>query len=260
MSLLYTNLHRFLVLTLLLTPLGSAWGFVEPPTFSPAQPNADQAVDISVRVGDCHGFAAPLDGYPFVDVQVNGDIINVIITGVEETDPIFCVIPPYTETVNIGSFPEGNYTVRISIRDIDIPYPVLPAISEAPLVVFGVPAQPAVTAVPVNSPASLLLLAGITLGIAVVMLRKSSGTLFGALLALSFVFPLPTKAQTDQNEPLVIVEVLRSENGPSPQDVVDGFDPSSGTPPPLDALSIENPEEVQYFIPAQFRAKGDFKT
>ena len=242
MSLQYRVLRHLLVIVLL-APLGQAWGFVDPPTFSPAQPNAGEAVDMSVRIGDCHGFAVPPDGYPFVDVQVSEDIINVIITGVEENDPIFCVIPPYTETVSIGGFPEGNYIVRISIRDINIPYPVHPPISEAPLTVLGDAPQTTLTAIPANSFASLLLLMGMVLVIAALMLRKSQGSLFMALLALPLLLPSPGEAQTAE-ETLVIVEILRTENGPSPQDVIDGFDPSAGTPPPLDALLVESPEEV----------------
>ncbi|MEJ1250181.1 hypothetical protein [Denitratimonas tolerans] len=244
------------VLVLLMLPFASASAFVDPPTFSPAQPYAGQPVDMSVRAGYCHGFAYPPAGYPFVEVQRNGDIIDIIITGSERTDPLFCMIQPHTITENIGGFPEGSYIVRIRIRSMSSPsYPVLPPISQANLQVRGTP--PSVT-VSATSNILLLILIGIIIGVTALRERISAKLLLSVFLVAPITISPPAHAQFIENT-LVIFELVRSEQGPSPEGVINGFDPSGGLPPPLGALSVENPQSVQYFIPHPFRAKGDFK-
>jgi hypothetical protein len=148
-------------LVLFMLPFASASAFVDPPTFSPAQPYAGQPIEMSVRAGYCHGFFVPPEGYPFVEIQRYGNTIDVIITGSERTDPILCMIQPNTLTVNMGGFPAGSYVVRIRIRSISHPnLPVPPPISQASLVVRA-PPPPAI--VPAGTTISLLLLAGLIL-------------------------------------------------------------------------------------------------
>jgi hypothetical protein len=148
-------------LALFVLPFSSASAFVDPPTFSPAQPYAGQSIDMSVRAGVCHGFAYSPDGHPLIEIQRNENIVDAIITGIAATDPIFCMIPIYVTTFNIGTLPEGSYVVRIRIRSISHPnLPVLPPISQASLVVRA-PPPPAI--VPAGTTISLLLLAGLIL-------------------------------------------------------------------------------------------------
>ena len=121
------------ILALLVFPVMSASAFVDPPTFSPAQPYAGQLVDMSVRAGVCHGFAVPPPGYPYVEVQTSGNVVDVIIAGVEANDPILCIFGVGTITVDIGAFPQGDYTVRVRIRQVNPPFDILPPASEAGL-------------------------------------------------------------------------------------------------------------------------------
>lgn len=254
----HVRIRKALVMAfvLFMLPFASASAFVDPPTFSPAQPYAGQPVDMSVRAGYCHGFAYPPAGYPFVEVQRNGDIIDLIITGSERTDPLFCMIQPHTITENIGGFPEGSYIVRIRIRSMSSPsYPILPPISQANLQVRGTP--PSVT-VSATSNILLLILIGIIIGVTALRERISAKLLLSVFLVAPITISPPAHAQFIENT-LVIFELVRSEQGPSPEGVINGFDPSGGLPPPLGALSVENPQSVQYFIPHPFRAKGDFK-
>ncbi len=159
------------VLVLLVLPFTQASAFVDPPTFSPAQPYAGQSIDMSVRSGGCHTFLVPPLGYPLVEVQVSGNVVDVVITGVEAYDMILCIFPPGTLTVDIGFLPQGNYTVRIRIRETDPPFNILPPASEAGLVVLG---QPVPVAVPATGLTALTVLAGPLILLAVAAFRRSS--------------------------------------------------------------------------------------
>ena len=169
-------------LALLTAPFGAAWAFIDPPTFSPEQPDAGQAVQMTVRAGGCHTFASPLPGYNFLEVVVEDDIIDVIMTGDDYSSfPAYCNVSPHTLTRTIGGFPEGSYTVRIRIRLISRtpfptmtippnPLPILPPASEAPLVVANTP--------PVHVPATRMpaligLLALVAIAV-VLVFRKSA--------------------------------------------------------------------------------------
>lgn len=245
------------VLVLFMLPFASASAFVDPPTFSPAQPYAGQPIDMSVRAGVCHGFAYSPDGHPLIEIQRNENIVDAIITGIAATDPIFCMIPIYVTTFNIGTLPEGNYIVRIRIRSISNPsYPVLPPISQVSLVVRPLPPP---TFVPANNIMYLLMLAWIILGSVAVRSGRVGGFFLAGFFGASMAFPTNLHAQSSEDDTLIIFELVRSEQGPNPEGIVNGFDPSAGLPPPLGALSVENPQSVQYFIPHPFRAKGDFK-
>jgi hypothetical protein len=114
-----------------------AQAFVDPPTFEPPEPLAGQSVQMSVRAGECHGFFAPPPGQEFLEVAVDGTIIDVIISGQEIEDPLWCIVPIGTLTVDIGSFPQGEYVVRVRIREVVPPFSVLPPASEAPLTIRG---------------------------------------------------------------------------------------------------------------------------
>ena len=169
-------------LALLTAPFGAAWAFVDPPTFSPEQPDAGQAVQMTVRIGGCHVFVAPPPIYNFIEVVVEDDIIEVIMTGADFSSfPAYCNASPFTVTRTIGGFPEGNYTVRIRIRAlVATPYPtmtltpgpppILPPASEAPLVVANVPP----VHVPATRPPALIGLLALVAIAVVLVFRKSA--------------------------------------------------------------------------------------
>ena len=158
-------------LALFVLPFSSASAFVDPPTFSPAQPYAGQPIDMSVRGGICHAFVTPPPGYPYVEVQAHDDVVDVIITGVEATNPIFCIFGIGTITVDIGELPQGNYIVRVRIRKTFLPFEVLPPASTANLVVHR---QPTLVTVPTTSLTTLAAFAGLLTLLAFATLRRSS--------------------------------------------------------------------------------------
>ena len=119
---------------------------------------------VGEAAGGCHGFAVPPPGYPFVEVQTSGNVVDVIIAGVEAYDPILCIFVPGTTTVDIGALPQGDYTVRVRIRQINPPFDILPPASEADLTVLGAPAP---VMVPATSLTALALLAGFLIVLAI---------------------------------------------------------------------------------------------
>mgnify|MGYP000853085568 CR=1 FL=1 len=247
------------MLALLVLPLAPALAFVDPPTFSPAQPYAGQSIEMSVRVGQCHGFAMPppLYPFPFMEVQRDDGIIDVLIAGTWEDDLIFCNIPVYTALFDIGEFPEGEYVVRIRIRDVSSPPFILfpfPA-AEAPLVVVGVPAP---VSIPTFNVGAMIVLVGLIMGVTTLLFRKAAGIFLLVLVPASLMLPHSSLAQ-DVEKPLILVELSRAQGTPSPENVVNGFDPAGGVPPPIPALAAEYPEAVLYLIPHPYRAAGDFK-
>ena len=212
-------------LALLTAPFGAARAFVDPPTFSPEQPHAGQAVQMTVRAGVCHGFTAPAEGYAFLEVRVEGDIIDVIMSGV--SDQTQCHVPPHTLTVTIGEFPEGNYTVRVRIRRLQPPsFPILPPASEAPLVVGAPPVYVPATHVP-----ALIGLLGLVAIAAILVFRKSTGTLLlMALVPMGLFSPRLTHAQ-EVTRPLVLVELSASDGCAHSRVGRTGFYPANPSDP-----------------------------
>ena len=243
-----------LVLALLMLPVMSASAFVDPPSFSPVQPYAGQSVDMSVRAGGCHGFAVPPPGYPYVEVQTNGNVVDVIIAGVEAYDPILCIFGVGTITVDIGEFPQGDYMVRVRIRQINPPFDVLPPASNAGLVVLG---QPAPVIVPATSVMALATAAGFIIMLAIVAFKRPSG--FLAVVLFSAFLASPRVATAQDTSSYIFVEISSEDGTPTPEQVVDDFDVGSGLPPPVSALAVENPNLLEYLIPRDYRAQGDFK-
>lgn len=223
-------------LVLFMLPFASASAFVDPPTFSPAQPYAGQPIDMSVRGGICHAFVTPPPGYPYVEVQAHDDVVDVIITGVEATDPILCIFGIGTITVDIGELPQGNYIVQVRIRKTFPPFEVLPPASTANLVVHR---HPTLVTVPAASRTALLSFAGLLILLGVATLKRSARVLALALAPALLASPKMVNAQ--DNRSYIFVEISTNESAPTPQQIVDEFDLGSGLPPPISALSVENP-------------------
>ncbi|HET9047976.1 MAG TPA: hypothetical protein VFN29_03290 [Chiayiivirga sp.] len=241
-------------LVLLVLPFAPASAFVDPPTFSPTQPYAGQAIDMSVRSGVCHAFGVPPPGYPYVEVQTSGNVVDVIIAGVEAYDSILCIFGVGTITVDIGGFPQGDYTVRVRIRQANPPFDILPPASEADLVVLG---QPTPVTVPATSVMALAAFAGLLIVLAIAAFKRSPGVLILVLAPLLLASPKLAGAQDGNST--IFVEISPEEGTPTPEQVVDDFDMGSGLPPPISALSVESPNLLEYLIPRDYRAQGDFK-
>ena len=254
MGLLYKSFRWILAFALIIAVPKESWGYVDPPTFSPEQPVAGQPVDLSVRRGLCHAFVEPPPGVPFMEVQVNGNVIDVIFTGVVATAP-FCLWSEVTTTRNIGAFPEGVYTVQIRIRqDSEIP-PISPPLSQSILTVGPAPAP---HNVPAGGNMAWLLLG---FGILAIVLGRSKriATMFVVPLGLLiYSAPQVVSAHEDGDYLHVIVEISREDGAPSPEEIVD-FDFSKGETPPLEGLAVGEPEWANFLISKPFRAQGDFK-
>ncbi len=108
---------------------------IDPLTFSPAFPTAGQAVNMIFVTRPCYAFDADIPGA--VEIIQSGNTIDIIWSGIVETDPILCNFPTGSASRGIGSFPAGNYLVRLSIRRNVPPHTVLPPIYEGQLVIGG---------------------------------------------------------------------------------------------------------------------------
>ena len=111
--------------------------------------------------------------------------------------------------------------------------------------------------VPASRGVVLIGLAGLIVLLAVAGRKRSSG-LFVLVLAPALLAS-PKLANAQQSTPFIFVEISQEDGVPSAEHVVEDFDPSSGLPPPINALSVENPEYLEYLIPREYRAQGDFK-
>ncbi len=241
-------------LVLLVLPFAPASAFVDPPTFSPTQPNAGQAIDMSVRSGVCHAVGMAPPGFPFVEVQTSGNVIDVIIAGVEANDPILCIFGVGTTAVDIGAFPQGDYTVRVRIRQINPPFDTLPPASEASLTVLG---HHTPVMVPTTSMTALAAFAGLLIVLAIAAFKRSSSVLI--LVLAPALLASPKLASAQDGNSTIFVEISPEEGTPTPEQVVDDFDVGSGLPPPISALAVESPNLLEYLIPRDYRAQGDFK-
>ena len=96
--------------------LPKAEAFVEDPYIMPAHPTPDTPISIHVLMGWCH---ASIDGVDDAKLQtVSPGHLRVITEGVV-LDPghPFCIHPPFVYRFNIGTLPEGRYTIQFFIRD-----------------------------------------------------------------------------------------------------------------------------------------------
>jgi hypothetical protein len=91
-----------------------ALAFVGPPYLTPAQPTADDVIELSMFKDNCElidgGFPAP----PVVTEQ--GSKITILLTGAHEDEPLFCIYGIGVETNTVGRFPPGSYTLDVERR------------------------------------------------------------------------------------------------------------------------------------------------
>ncbi len=207
------NLRQRLGLLLaLLLPAFEAGAYVDPPTFSPAQPTSNDVVVMTTRAGYCHIFAVE-EAWPAI-VTVDGSSIDVIVHGTEETGA-WCIFPPVLETPYVlGKFPAGTYTVRFFLAHIQGPPPIPGAVESsprytAPLVVHESP--PAT--IPASNTLTQFLLAAGFIAAALLTCRGSpssfrcaqrptgnrvkTATLWQACLLLALASPNESRAYVD---------------------------------------------------------------
>ena len=92
----------------------SAAAFVGPPYLTPAQPTAEDVVELSMYRDDCEIIDGGFPGPPVVTQQ--GSEITILLTGAHEDDPLFCIYGSGVETHAVGRFPIGSYTLDVERR------------------------------------------------------------------------------------------------------------------------------------------------
>lgn len=136
--------YRFVSLFALTLASGPspAWAFIDPPYITPVQPGAGDAISVNVYRGDCDvldiGIVPPA-------IEEHNGHITALFTGIHEDDPEWCIYSTGTETVLIGTFPPGSYTLEVDRRYMStfgtwiqetlgiIPFTVLAAPSQQPI-------------------------------------------------------------------------------------------------------------------------------
>ncbi len=226
-----------------------AQAFVDPPTFVPAEPVEGQPIQMSVRRGVCHTFSATFPPRTPHRITVVGDVVEVVLSGVSEENPILCNFSIGTGQWDLAPLPAGHYTVRVRIREVFPPFTVLPAIAESSLTVRAGAPTPSV--VPTTSLPGLLLLGLLTAVLGIVVMKRRGNSWLG----LVAVFALWPAAETlaQQQPQWLYLELAREEAAPSPQALVDGQGHAA-----LVGFRAVPPEAISYFVPLPFRAEGDF--
>ena len=226
---------------------GHALAFVDPPTISPPNPTTQTPIAVFVRAGGCHGFFA--DGIAPELVELPEGRLDLIIEGMAGLPPghPFCVFDDFTSRFAIGKLAAGSYTLRILIRDEDLPQPVA----------FGSVAFTVSTPVHIPSSGPLLLLAVVTLFVLAAMRRLGRRPRSLFLVGMLCGVLAPTPAHDAHAQDRVLHVLLRQEpTAPSARDVVEGYSFASGGLPPISGLTAENAQGVDYLLP--FRATGVF--
>lgn len=88
----------------------AASAFIDPPVLVPAHPVAGEPVSVSMRIGVCDAFVEK-PGYP--KITRTGNSIHVLIASVHAAGSGWCIYPPATAVIPIGTFSRGSYTLEV---------------------------------------------------------------------------------------------------------------------------------------------------
>ncbi|HKE47521.1 MAG TPA: hypothetical protein VKB52_05615 [Rhodanobacteraceae bacterium] len=90
-----------------------ALAFVDPPYITPANPTAGETISVNVYRGECDvlniGIVPPV-------IEQHESAITALFTGIHAEDPEWCLYSIGTETVPVGSYPAGSYTLDVERR------------------------------------------------------------------------------------------------------------------------------------------------
>lgn len=228
----------------------AAWAFVDQITASPAHPNSNQPITISFRSGACDGPTQPFRW----QLQGSGATRDLIVEGLFALDPPLCVLSTATTAYNVGVLPAGDYQVHVKLVDpLDglggIPSPSFGSVN---LTVTQASAVP----VPATQPISWLVLVGAIFGAAWIGARSRVPIRY-CVIASVLSCALLVSGRTTAAEALLLEVVLAPPPaGPSPEEIVEGYDFSSGQSPPFSALLVGSPVRAGYLLP--IRAEGGF--
>lgn len=106
---------KVLVLAASLAALpGSAMAWYYKPRLDPPMPREGEPVSVVIRAGFCHGFVY---SQTRPTVEHNGQAIELIIMGIEETD-VHCIFPyeGFDYVYELGRFERGKYEVTVRME------------------------------------------------------------------------------------------------------------------------------------------------
>ena len=94
-----------------------ASAFIGPPYVTPAHPMAGDTISVNVYRGECDvlsiGIVPPA-------IEEHDGNITALFTGIHEDDPEWCIYSTGTETVAIGTFPPGSYSLDVERRYVTV--------------------------------------------------------------------------------------------------------------------------------------------
>ncbi|GAA0708013.1 hypothetical protein [Dokdonella soli] len=230
----------------------SAHAFLNPPYLTPAHPTPSDTVSVNVYGGQCDAFT----GSPVLPVVTQlGNAITLVSTGAHSDDPLFCVFGVGTETIPIGSYAIGSYTVTVIWRYTDfIGNNVQQTLGVLPFTVTAPPPTP--VALPTLGGAALSILLFALIGFAAWALRSQR---LGLPLVALALLSLGARAQDPQPSQTIQLLVSTASGAPTADQLVAYYSSKQlqqAGPPPLQGLTVGNPQQVTYLLTP--RATGDF--
>jgi hypothetical protein len=88
----------------------SAAAFIDPPYLTPEQPTAGDIITLNIRAGVCDGIGSG-HGYPRINQE--GTHIRIVVWSVTYHDSELCFLPIFTNTIAVGAYPAGSYTLQV---------------------------------------------------------------------------------------------------------------------------------------------------
>ena len=225
-----------------------AQAFVDPPVLVPQHPLAFEPIYVRLRAGGCDGFASPDPMYISVD-STGPNAIRIRVVSEHYDDPSLCWFGPGTSAdYPLGSLPGGTYQVEVQRIYETIFGQEIETLGVLQLQVASSSTPSVVPAIQKEAQWLIVLLVVLTATAAV----RRNAALSTIVIASALLFH-PKASHAEQ-----YVHILLSDSGgaPSPQDIAEDFDFSSGNPPPLQGLKAEHPIGAAYLVPV--RARGAF--
>lgn len=233
--------HRivFMLALFCLLPTQPVHAFFDAPWITPENPIAGEAVSVNIRGGVCDD----IDNVQAV--TRDGNAIRILFFGVRYFDSELCNIPIGQAAFPIGAYPPGSYTLQVDLMYGSVGGNlVTDTLGIVPFTVGGAPAVPAPA--PVNAPAALLLML-----LAMALLATWKLRARGSMWLLIGVISLSpsVRAQDVPDHPVIQLLLTTAPGAPTPDELVSYYNrsPRDGALP-LQALSIGNPQDVQYLL------------
>lgn len=151
-----------------------AFAYVGPPYLTPAQPTANDVIELSMYRDSCEIIDGGFPGPPVVTQQ--GSKITILLTGAHEDDPLFCIYGSGIETHAVGRFPPGSYTLDVERRYTSLLTDwVQEKLGDLDFTVTGVAPPSVAESAPTLSTGFLFLLTLATTGVAMRRLHSCRG-------------------------------------------------------------------------------------